>query len=399
MIETFALAFVLTLILIRVLMPLAVPLGMVDAPGVRKWHKGEIPLIGGLAIYLTLALLSLVLPFWQAQFGLWLIALGLPLLLIGLVDDRWQIAARKRLLIEIGCGLVAVFYCNIRLYDLGHLLPNVGGTLVLLSIPLTIIGMVGVINAVNMTDGIDGLAGGLATLTFGALAFFTYPVNLPVALQLITFVAVLAGFLVFNSRFFGRKRAAIFMGSGGSIFIGFALAWYLIMLSQGEGAVIRPADALWLIAVPLLDTMAIMGRRIRDGRSPFLPDREHLHHILLLAGFGANRTVLIILAFHLSCILVAVASIRFQVREWIVFALSVGVFAAYFIGMNHAWKVMKRIKSFSEWAGFEDRRSKSSEGTGRIPGLDQRAARLQVPAVKAEQSCSTGATVKDQTDT
>ena len=403
MIETFALSFVLSVVLIKAMMPFAVYIGMVDAPCVRKRHKGKIPLVGGLAIYLTLALLGLVLPFWQMQFGLWLIALGLPLLLIGLADDRWQISARKRFLVEIVCGLVAVFYCNIRLYDLGYLLPNVGGSLVLLSIPLTIIGMVGVINAVNMTDGVDGLAGGLATLTFGALAFFTYPVNRPVALQLITFVAVLGGFLVFNSRFFGRKRAAIFMGDGGSIFIGFALAWYLIMLSQGEGAVIRPADALWLIAVPLLDTMAIMGRRMRHGRSPFSADREHLHHILLLAGFGANRTVLIILACHLSCILVAVASIRFQVREWIVFALFVGAFAAYFMSMNYAWKVMKRIKSFREWAGFEDRRSESSEGTGRSPGLDRRASRLQVPTdaspVEAEESCSTGAMVKAQTDT
>ena len=235
-------------------------------------------------------------------------------------------------------------------------MPNVGGTLFLLSIPLTIVGMVGVINAVNMTDGVDGLAGGLATLTFGALAFLTYPSDPQVALQLIAFVAVLLGFLVFNSRFFGRKKAALFMGDSGSIFIGFALSWYLIQLSQGASAVIKPVDALWLIAVPLLDTMTIMARRMRHGRSPFSADREHLHHILMLAGFGANRTVLIILASQVCFILVAIASIRFNAISWVMFLLFVGTFAVYFMAMNHAWKVMKRLKHFREWAGIGDSR-------------------------------------------
>jgi UDP-GlcNAc:undecaprenyl-phosphate GlcNAc-1-phosphate transferase len=255
------------------------------------------------------------------------------------------------------------------------LLPNVGGTLVFLSIPLTIVGMVGVINAVNMTDGVDGLAGGLSILTFGALAYLTYPTDLAVSQQLITFVAVLLGFLIFNSRFFGRKRAAIFLGDGGSIFIGFAVAWYLISLSQGDHAVIKPVDALWLLAVPLIDTMTIMIRRIRHGRSPFSADREHLHHILMLAGFGANGTVLIILASHALFILIGIASIRYHFTEWIAFAMFGVVFMAYSTAMNHAWKVMKQIKHFREWAGFEDRRKENRRTMGRSSGSDRRFAR------------------------
>jgi UDP-GlcNAc:undecaprenyl-phosphate GlcNAc-1-phosphate transferase len=270
-------------------------------------------------------------------------------------------------LVEVACALFAAAYCGVRIHDIGRLLPEfggllmVGGTLVWLSVPLTVVGMVGVINAVNMTDGVDGLAGGLAALTFGALALLSYGTQPSVALQLISFVAVLVGFLFYNSRFFGRKRAAIFMGDGGSIFIGFAMAWYLIALSQGDQAVIKPVDALWLVAVPLLDTMTVMTRRIRNGRSPFAADREHLHHILMLAGFGANRTVLIILASQLCCIAVAFASIRYNAPEWVMFFLFVGAFAVYYTTMTHAWKVMKRIKSFREWAGFEDRRGESND--------------------------------------
>ena len=381
MFETFAIAFALSVVLIRMLMPMAVHLGLVDAPCVRKRHKGAVPLIGGLAIYTALVPLCLGLAFWQVQHGIWLIALGLPLLVIGLADDRWEVSARTRFVVEIVCALVAAYYCDVRLHDIGHLLPSingtpiVGGTLVLLSIPLTVVGMVGVINAINMTDGVDGLAGGLAALTFAALAFLTYGTNQPVALQLITLVAVLAGFLVFNSRFFGRQSAAIFMGDGGSIFIGFALAWYLIMLSQGPNAAFKPVDALWLMAMPLLDTMCIMLRRMRHGRSPFAADREHLHHILMLAGFGANRTVLIILAMHQVCILIAVSSVYYHAPEWVMFALFVVLAVAYYYVMSHAWQVMKRIKSFREWAGFEDRRAEGSVATGRAPGLDRRKAR------------------------
>jgi UDP-GlcNAc:undecaprenyl-phosphate GlcNAc-1-phosphate transferase len=329
MIETFVLAFLLAVVMIRALMPMAVHLGLVDAPCVRKRHKGFV--------------------------------------------------------VEIACGLAAVVYCDVRIYDIGRLVPSfggtllVGGSLVWLSIPLTIVGMVGVINAINMTDGVDGLAGGLATLTFAGLAFLSYPSNPDVALQLMTLVAALTGFLFFNSRLFGRTRAAIFMGDGGSIFIGFALAWYLIMLSQGSNAVLRPVDALWLVALPLLDIATIMVRRMRHGRSPFAADREHIHHILLLSGFGASRTVLIILAAQLCCVLLAVASARAAVPEWFVFGLFVALAAFYFGIMNFAWKVMKRVKHFREWAGFEDRRSELSQGIGRSPGLDRRNARARVP--------------------
>jgi UDP-GlcNAc:undecaprenyl-phosphate GlcNAc-1-phosphate transferase len=377
MFEAFAAALVLSVCLIRALIPMAVPLGLVDAPCLRKRHKGVVPLIGGLAIYIALVPLALLFPFWQAHHGMWLLALGFPLLLIGLADDRWEISARKRLVVEVCCGLLAIVYGGVQLHDIGSLLPNVGGTLVLLSIPLTIVGMVGVINAVNMTDGVDGLAGGLATLTFGALAYLTYPTDVAVAQQLITFVAVLLGFLFFNSRFFGRKRAAIFLGDGGSIFIGFALAWYLISLSQGDSAVIKPVDALWLLAVPLIDTMTIMTRRIRHGRSPFSADREHLHHILMLSGFGANGTVLIILASHAFFILIGIASIHYQLTEWIAFVMFVALFLTYYAAMTHAWKVMKRVKHFREWAGFEDRRKEDRRTAGRSSGSDRRFARDQ----------------------
>jgi UDP-GlcNAc:undecaprenyl-phosphate GlcNAc-1-phosphate transferase len=372
MVEAFAIAFLLSVCVIRVFMPLAVSFGFVDAPDLRKRHAGKIPLVGGVAIYATLVPLGLVLPFWEEGNGIGLLAIGLPLLLIGLADDYWQISARVRIGAEVCCSLAAIYFCDIRLDDIGPLIPGLGGTLVLLAIPLTVVSMVGVINAINMTDGVDGLAGGLALLTFSALALLAYPTNFDLALQLVSFVAVLLGFLYFNSRFFGRARALIFMGDGGAIFIGFALAWYLITLSQGPDAAYKPATALWLFAVPLLDTLTIMSRRIMHRQSPFAADREHLHHILLLAGFGANRTVLIILAAHLLCILCGLASIWLEAPDWVIFGLFAVLFAVYYAAMTRSWKVMKKIKLFREWAGFEDRRSEDRSTRGRRSAFERR---------------------------
>lgn len=372
MFASVATAFALSVFMVFVLRPAAVHLGLVDAPCVRKRHTGVIPLVGGLAIYLTLLAMWLAFPFWRAQNGTWLVALGLPLLLVGLADDRWELSASKRLLIEVVCSLIAILYCGIRIDNIGSLLPGLGGTLVLLAVPLSVVGMVGAINAINMTDGVDGLAGGLATLTFGALAFMAYPSHLDVSLQLTSIVATLFGFLVFNSRFFGRKRAAIFLGDGGAIFLGFAIVWYLILLSQGPDAVITPVSALWLFAVPLIDTVTIMTRRMLRGHSPFAADREHLHHILLLAGFGATRTVMIILAAQFLFILVGIASIRLHVPDWITFVSFMALAFAYYFTMHHAWKTMKKIKSFREWAGFECRRNEDRGTNGRRSSHDRR---------------------------
>lgn len=380
MFEVFAIAFVLAVMLIRLLMPMAVHAGLVDVPTVRKRHAGQIPMVGGLAVYATLLVLWLIFPFWRESNNAWLIALGIPLLLVGLADDLWDLSPAKRFLVEAGCALFAVMYCGIRIHDIGSLVPGIGGSLVLISIPMSVVGIVGGINAINMTDGVDGLAGGLAMLTFSALALLAMPTNTAVALQLVSLVAVMLGFLVFNSRFFGRKSAAIFMGDGGVTFIGFAIVWYLIYLSQGPDAVIRPVSALWLFAVPLLDTMTIMTRRIARGQSPFAADREHLHHILLLAGFGDKRTVLIILLSHLVFILIGIASIAMHLPDWISFWLFVSLFGLYHFSMSHAWRLMKRLKSFREWAGFEDRRSEDRNAAERrtgfstvMPGLAQSA--------------------------
>ena len=349
--------------------------GLVDAPCLRKRHEGAIPLIGGVAIFLAILLSALFSDHWSTHSGWGMILLGLPILLIGMMDDRRDLSPRLRFIIEIVCAALASLLFGVCLNSLGALVPGQVLSLGWLAVPFTVLGMVGVINAFNMTDGVDGLAGGLAFLIFSALGLLAERADAELALQLWTFSAAILGFLFFNSRFFGRAKAAIFMGDAGTLFIGFAIAWYLILLSQGPDAVMQPVTALWIFACPLLDTVSVMIRRIRRGQSPFAADREHLHHIFMLAGFGVNGTVLIILAFQLFFILFGIVTMDLGMPEWISFATFLGLFALYFWVMSHAWQVMKRIKQFREWAGFECRRQHNVTD-GRRSGLDRRQAQL-----------------------
>lgn len=377
LIELFVVVF-LTAVLIISLRPVALNVGLVDAPCVRKRHDGAVPLVGGVSIYLAIVLSSFFISSWGLASGFGLLILGLPILLIGAIDDRRGLSPRLRFVVEIVCCLVASVFLGIRLETVGELWPGIWFNLGAFSIVLTVIGFVGVINSFNMTDGVDGLAGGLAFLIFSALAVLAGRNNAGVALQLWVLAAAVLGFLFFNSRFFGRARAAVFMGDAGTLFIGFAIAWYLIQLSQGEAAVITPVAALWIFAAPLFDTVSVMLRRIRRKQSAFHADREHLHHIFLLAGFGVNRTVLIILGFQMFYIGYAFASLHYEIPQWFSFWLFIAFFLAYYLTMGHAWRLMKRIKKFREWAGFADRRMDECVNLqGRRSGQDRR--KIQLP--------------------
>jgi UDP-GlcNAc:undecaprenyl-phosphate GlcNAc-1-phosphate transferase len=322
-----AVALFLTIVMVLLLKPVASSVGLLDTPSDRKNHQGAIPLIGGVAIYAALGLSALIFPFWTAHHGVTLIMLCLPILIIGVSDDRSDLSVRGRLLVEICCCLAAALFFDIRLETLGRLIPGVELSLGFLAVPVTVFGMVGVMNAFNMVDGVDGLSGCLAVMTVNALALLA--VDADISLQLLTLAAALVGFLFFNSRLLGRSRAAIFMGDAGTMVIGFILAWYMILMSQGQSAPITPVSALWLFAVPLMDTVAIMIRRIRRGRSPFEADCEHLHHILLMRGVHVNLTVLSIVGLQAACIAYAVFSLRLEIPQWISFALFLGVFAVY----------------------------------------------------------------------
>ncbi|QBQ55959.1 MraY family glycosyltransferase [Nitrosococcus wardiae] len=339
------LGFGVTALLIWVSTPLAFRIGLVDRPGGRKNHRVETPLVGGAAMFcgFLFAVLSIndslshLRPFFAGS------AL---LVIIGILDDFRELPVWVRFLSQVIAALLMTVGGGVVVENLGFLFDAQEVHLGAWAVPFTVFGVVGVINAFNMSDGMDGLSGmyALTTLLFLAWAAANGGMGGDQRILLVL-VSVVAGFLAFNYRFPGRHRALAFMGDAGSMFLGYALVWFLVSLSQKPAAPISPVTALWLVALPLLDTASITLRRILKGRSPFAPDREHFHHIFLVAGWSVPLAVnmMVTMAFTLAGL--GFLGHYTGVSQWLMFYAFLGVFLVYFWGVRRAWKVMRALSS------------------------------------------------------
>lgn len=284
-----AIALAVTLFAIFWMRPWARRIGLVDKPDGRKRHRGRIPLIGGLCFFLgTLAGLSYLGYF--DNFISSLMAGGALLVVAGALDDANDLSVRSRLTIEAGAVLLVIAASGIYVDELGLWGMRLG----VLGIPFTIVAVIGLINAFNMLDGIDGLAASLAMTSIGAILLFDQAgwSSPGVLLLLQVLFAALIPYLCVNLGWpDGRK---VFMGDAGSTVIGFLLAWSLVFLSHGKVERLAPINVLWCVALPIMDTLAVMYRRFRAGRSPFKPDRQHLHHLVLDAGFPPRAALVLI---------------------------------------------------------------------------------------------------------
>ena len=289
-------AFFTCLIAILLLRPLARKLGLMDAPGGRKTHSKDTPLIGGLGIFIGLLAGCLMSPDVLAHYQPLLI-ISCLLLLTGLVDDYYPLPAIGRMAIQVIAAWLMVSYGQNELVTLGKLVGDWEMFLGRYSTLMTIFATVGVINAINMIDGMDGLSGGLVLICLAFLAMAAELSGHNPALLEFCLIAIgcLAAFLVLNFRAPVKKPALIYLGDSGSTMLGFILAWMLIEASQGfEERVIPATVALWFLAIPLMDTVYLFIARPLTGKSPFEPGTDHLHHLLVQHGLGKPHVVLLL---------------------------------------------------------------------------------------------------------
>lgn len=338
------LGFLASFFLVKILDRPARALGLVDIPNGRKNHSGEVPLTGGLAMFL--AVLPAVLAPGAAYGGH--AAILPPLLLLvatGACDDLLDLSAGSRFAIQAIAALLMVYLGKVALTDLGDLFGGGAVRLAAWSVPFTVFCVIGVINAVNMLDGMDGLAGGVMFLVFtlfGCSALLGG--NPPQAALPFALAGAVAGFAALNMRSPWLPRAAAFMGDSGSMMLGFLAAWFAVELAGQPTRAFSPITAVWILAIPILDTVSLMLRRILRGRSPFAPDHDHLHHIFLRAGFSVQRTVALITSASLALGLAGVGAHHLGVPECVMFYSFVLLFLAYFVGMSRAWRLMKLVR-------------------------------------------------------
>lgn len=338
---SYAIAVVATLLIIITLQPIAKKIGLVDKPSNRKLHTGEIPLIGGIAMFIgfSLSLVTLNVPLSEMRSFLFAIII---LMIMGVMDDYKELSVRSRFAIELVAATVLVSAGGIILFNLGDLFSLGDVRLKLWAIPFTVVCIVGLINAMNMSDGVNGLAGGYSFVTFASLFYLSLGrSDLLETKIIIIFMSVLIPFLVFNLQIFRNKTALVFMGDAGSAFLGFSCAWLLIKLTQIDNPVMQPVVALWIFALPLFDMFSIMLRRLLKRKSPFKPDNEHFHHIFVSAGVGKKISLIIPLLIAILFSVTGIAFFKYNVPEYISFGVFLMLFFIYFFVVKHTWKVMR----------------------------------------------------------
>lgn len=326
---SFLVAFLSVFGLVFVLRPMALNVGLVDKPCNRKQHKGHVPLVGGLAIYVAITLCSFVLTPFNEHYKLYLLSTSF-MVLIGALDDYHDIDARLRLIAQCLIGSLMVFGADLYISSLGNILGFGEVQLGLWGPLFTVLAVVTCINAFNMTDGVDGLVGILSLNTFVSLGVLAVGsdglMNSGVTSM---FAGAVLAFLFFNFGFFKRGRYKIFMGDAGSMLMGLTVIWLVTYMCTTEGSVMRPVTAVWLIAIPLMDMFSVMFRRVLMGHSPLRASRDHLHHYLLKKGYSnAGTTVLIGFASAMFC-LVGLISEFAKVPENIMVAWFVLMFVLY----------------------------------------------------------------------
>jgi UDP-GlcNAc:undecaprenyl-phosphate GlcNAc-1-phosphate transferase len=338
--------FILTVILILMLRPLANKFNLVDKPDERKTHDGHIPLIGGIAIYLGTAITFQLFGLVDEQTKIVLLA-GAFIVFIGMLDDKYDLPVRFRILGQL---LVAALLCS----GLGAYIENLGDLftfgdveLGILGIPFTYIAVIAAINAYNMIDGIDGLLGGMSIISFIGLAYLFYGAgNQTFSINSLIIIGAILGYLVFNMMSQKHRKYKIFMGDAGSMLIGLYVIWMLIIGSQktvyGQES-FSAVLALFIVGLPLIDMAAIIVRRKRKGQSPFKPDRDHMHHILMRSGFSTKQSLLI-LSFISTLLLMLGILINTYFDSFIGLLLFIVTYIFYQYIIQHAWRFTKLLR-------------------------------------------------------
>ncbi|MBN2765225.1 MAG: undecaprenyl/decaprenyl-phosphate alpha-N-acetylglucosaminyl 1-phosphate transferase [Paludibacteraceae bacterium] len=339
----FVVSFLIGLAFMPVVLDIARKHNFVVKPNKRTSHEGAIPNIGGINIFvsffITVFLFSFGI-FTQLQF----IILGvLIILIVGFVDDLIDLKVNWKLLGELTAAFFLIVLSDIRLTNL-HGFLGVYSIADWQSYLLSFFVFIVIINALNLIDGIDGLASGLGiiySLFFAVYFMFTGNSNL--AISAFAMAGSLGVFFIYNV--FGTKNK-IFMGDSGSLLLGYMITLYVFEFCEMNVyqrvppdfyMASAPAVAICVLSVPLFDTLRVMLTRIKKGVSPFHPDRNHIHHLLLKTGLKHRQVTFVLMFISVIFIGLAVLARNWEIGFLVLIAFLLASVLTYIL-----WRVVDR---------------------------------------------------------
>ena len=292
-------SMIVSLILTPIVIKVSHKLGVVDQPNFRKVHKKPTSVLGG-----TVILLSFLLGIWLGhpiETEVKPLVIGAVLIyLVGLIDDIYDLTPILKLLGQVIAALVVVYYG----VTIDFISLPIGPTIHfgILGVPITVIWIVAITNAINLIDGLDGLASGVATIALMTIGFIAIlQANIFIIMICSVLIGALLGFLCFNFH-----PAKIFLGDSGALLVGFIVG-FLSLLGFKNITFVSLFFPIVILAVPFIDTLFAMIRRVKKGQRIMQADKSHLHHKLLELGYSHRQTVILIysiaLLFSLSSII------------------------------------------------------------------------------------------------
>lgn len=330
---TLLLASSLSMYFVPALRKLAMSMNFTDSPSARKSHSSQVPILGGVAIYLSSALplaFFSIFFFKDIMVSNTALILGfgtLSMLVIGVIDDINGLRAITKLIFQIVISLIVLYTLQVNISNMYGIL-GIFALPRIISLMLSLFVYVVFMNMLNLIDGIDGLASGLSLIAFSFFAYVFYTTGSSFNMLIcIASVGSLLPFIYFNM--FSDKK--IFLGDNGSLILGFILGFLALDLLSSDyntGTSIflghTPVVLMSLFSFPLIDTLRVFTIRILRKRSPFSPDKNHVHHHLIRLGLSHRQATLII-----SVYTVFIASLSF-------FLLEVNINIAFFVSLTVA---------------------------------------------------------------
>lgn len=319
---TMVVAFASSIILTPLVRKFAFRIGAVDKPNYRKVHASIMPRIGGLAIFGAF-LIGYFLYMPKDEHATGILIGAFIIIMTGFLDDMFEITAKAKVVGQLAAAIVVVTWGGLQIEFIN--LPLLGQLdFGYLSIPITIIWIIGITNAINLIDGLDGLAAGVSTIALITISIMAIIMGNPFVMATAAILAASSfGFLFFNFH-----PAKIFMGDTGSLFLGFMIS-VLALLGFKNVAFISLIIPVIMLGVPISDTFFAIVRRIRMKQKISAPDKSHLHHCLLRAGFSHRQTVLIIYGlaalFGVAAILFSQATVLGSILLLVIMLLAIEV--------------------------------------------------------------------------
>jgi len=297
--------FTISLLAVPLITSFAKKAHIVDIPSERKIHIDNVPLLGGLGIFISYFVVVMLIDSFSVKTYA-LLGANIIIIITGVLDDTFNLNAPRKLFGQIAATTIILLFTDFR-FSISVIQID------LLSHPIfnvffTYLWIVGVTNALNLIDGMDGLAGGIAFMAFGAIGYAAYAKGFELnAYICMGLMGATLGFLRYNI-----PPAKVFMGDTGSLFLGFNIAVMSIAASHKSGTFLSVLIPVMFISLPLFDTLLAIVRRTLKGQNPMSADKEHLHHRLLSLEFSSVQTLMIF--YSLSIILIAISIFSFKAQ-------------------------------------------------------------------------------------